>query len=206
MAGSSHPTRERLISTMVGLLDGDDPEHITADQVLSISHISKGSLYHHFADFEELLEAALIRRFSQNVDLSVDALLSIVSNANSSEEFLAMLGALTADQQSPTRSRFRLERARAAGLTFSSPRFHEALGVEQQRLTDAFADVVKEGQNRGWITTDVDPRAVAVFIQAFTLGRVVDDIAPDKVDPDAWVSLIMKVVSGSVVLAPTATK
>ena len=199
MAGSSHPTRERLITTMVGLLDGEDPEHITADQVLTLSHISKGSLYHHFADFEELLEAALIRRFSQNVDLSVDALLNIVSNSNTREEFVSQLGALTADQQNPNRSRFRLERARAAGLTFSSPRFRDELGVEQQRLTDAFADVVAEAQNRGWIEPALDARAVAVFIQAFTLGRVVDDIAPEKVDPDAWIRLIMRVVEDAVV-------
>ena len=184
---------------MVGLLDGDDPEHITADQVLTLSHISKGSLYHHFADFEELLEAALIRRFSQNVDLSVDALLNIVASSKNRDDFIAHLSALTADQQSPVRSRFRLERARAAGLTFSSPRFHEALGLEQQRLTDAFTDVIIEAQNRGWITPEVDARAVAVFIQAFTLGRVVDDIAPEKVDPEAWVALIMRVVAGSVV-------
>lgn len=199
MAGSSHPTRERLIATMVGLLDGDDPEHITADQVLTLSNISKGSLYHHFTDFEELLEAALIRRFSQNVDLSVDALLSIVANSHNRNEFVSQLGALTADQQNPNRSRFRLERARAAGLTFSSARFHDALGVEQQRLTDAFTDVIIEAQNRGWIEPELDPRAVAVFIQAFTLGRVVDDIAPEKVDPDAWVRLIMRVVEDAVV-------
>lgn len=199
MSGSSHPTRERLIATMVGLLDGDDPEHITADQVLTLSNISKGSLYHHFADFEELLEAALIRRFSQNVDLSVDALLSIVANSHNRNEFVSQLGALTADQQNPNRSRFRLERARAAGMTFSSARFHDALGVEQQRLTDAFADVIIEAQNRGWIEPTLDPRAVAVFIQAFTLGRVVDDIAPEKVDPDAWVRLIMRVVEDAVV-------
>ena len=206
MAGSSHPTRERLISTMVTLLDGDDPEHITADQVLTMSHISKGSLYHHFEDFEELLEAALIRRFSQNVDLSVDALLNIVANSSSADDFLAQLNALTADQQSPTRSRFRLERARAAGLTFSSPRFREALGIEQQRLTDAFTDVIIEGQNRGWISTDIDPRAVAVFIQAFTLGRVVDDIAPEKVDPEAWTELIMRVVANNVVTEKASAK
>lgn len=199
MPGSSHPTRERLITTMVTLLDGDDPEHITADQVLTLSRISKGSLYHHFADFEELLEAALIRRFSQNVDLSVDALLTIVATSHSREEFLEHLSALTADQQDPARASYRLERARAAGLTFSSDRFREALGLEQQRLTDAFTDVLIEGQNRGWITPDLNPHALAVFIQAFTLGRVVDDIAPNRVDPDAWVALIMRVVTSNVV-------
>jgi AcrR family transcriptional regulator len=147
----SHPTRERLIETMATLLDGEDTEHITADQVLTISGISKGSLYHHFEDFDELLEASLIRRFSQNVDLSIAALLNIVATAKSRDELLTMVQALNAHEQDAARAPFRLERARAAGLTHSSPRFTLALGVEQERLTDAFTDLIAEGQNKGWV-------------------------------------------------------
>lgn len=194
MPATSHPTRERLIATMVGLLDGDDPEHITADQVLTLSHISKGSLYHHFADFEELLEAALVRRFSKNVDASIDALLSIFAQVTTKEELVNFIQEFTRDQQNPARAPFRLERARAAGLTYSSPRFREALGLEQQRLTAGLTDVLIEGQNKGWISASVDAQAVAVFLQAFTLGRVVDDIAPAKVEPEKWDELIMAVV------------
>jgi AcrR family transcriptional regulator len=190
----SHPTRERLIDTMATLLDGEDPEHITADQVLSISGISKGSLYHHFEDFDELLEAALIRRFSQNVDVSIDALLDIMASAKSRDELLQLVQALNAYDQNAARAPFRLERARAAGLTLGSPRFTVALGIEQQRLTDAFTDLITEGQNKGWFTTDIDARAAAVFIQAFTLGRVVDDIAPEKVAPEAWTGLTLRAI------------
>jgi AcrR family transcriptional regulator len=190
----SHPTRERLIETMATLLDGDDTEHITADQVLSISGISKGSLYHHFEDFDELLEASLIRRFSQNVDVSIEALLNIMATAKSRDELMTMVQALNAHEQDAARAPFRLERARAAGLTHSSPRFTLALGVEQERLTDAFTDLIAEGQNKGWFTTEIDARAGAVFIQAYTLGRVVDDIASDKVDPAAWTALTLRAV------------
>lgn len=194
MTKPSHPTRERLIETMATLLDGDDTEHITAEQVLTISGISKGSLYHHFEDFDELLEAALIRRFSQNVDVSIEALLNIMATATSREDLMGKVQALNAHDQGAERAPFRLERARAAGLTHSSPRFTRALGVEQQRLTEAFTDLIAEGQNKGWFSTEIDARAGAVFIQAFTLGRVVDDIAPEKVDPAAWTALTLRAV------------
>jgi AcrR family transcriptional regulator len=193
MAKTSHPTRDRLIATMVELLDGSDPEHITADQVLSASGVSKGSLYHHFEDFEDLLEAALIARFSVNVDVTIDSLAQILATVNSREELLVALRELNVFNQAQSRSNFRLERARAAGLTFSSPRFHTALGAEQQRLTDAFTDLFIEAQNKGWMSESVD-----VFVQAYTVGRVVDDIAPEKVDPEAWISLIMAVVDKAI--------
>jgi AcrR family transcriptional regulator len=194
MAKSSHPTRDRLITTMVELLDGSDPEHITADQVLSASGISKGSLYHHFEDFEDLVEAALIARFSVNVDATIDALVQILATVNSKEELIGALREINVYNQAQDRSNFRLERARAAGLTYSSPRFHDALGREQQRLTEAFTDLFIEAQNKGWMSTTVDARAAAVFVQAYTVGRIVDDIAPEKVDQEAWMDLIMTVV------------
>lgn len=200
MAKTSHPTRDRLIDTMVELLDGSDPEHITADQVLSASGVSKGSLYHHFEDFEDLLEAALIARFSVNVDVTIEALSAIIATVNSRDEAIAALRELNIYNQAQSRSNYRLERARAAGLTYSSPRFHEALGAEQQRLTDAFTDLFKEAQNKGWMSEALDARAAAVFIQAYTVGRVVDDIAPEKVDPDAWIDLIMTVIEKAILV------
>jgi hypothetical protein len=36
--------------------------------------------------------------------------------------------------------------------------------------------------------------ATAVFIQAYTLGRVVDDISTEKVDPQKWNDLIGKII------------
>lgn len=198
MAKSSHPTRDRLIETMAELLDGSDPEHITADQVLTASGVSKGSLYHHFEDFEDLLEAALISRFSVNVDSTIDGLAQILATVESREELVSALRQANAHDQAQSRAKFRLERARAAGLTYSSPRFHDALGVEQQRLTDAFTDLFIEAQNKGWMSTDINPRAAAVFVQAYTVGRVVDDIAPEKVEPQAWVDLIMTVIDKAI--------
>ncbi|MEG0299679.1 MAG: TetR/AcrR family transcriptional regulator, partial [Aurantimicrobium sp.] len=186
------------IETMAELLDGSDPEHITADQVLTASGVSKGSLYHHFEDFEDLLEAALIARFSVNVDATIDALAQILATVGSRDDLLKALRKLNIYNQDQARSSFRLERARAAGLTYSSPRFHEALGAEQKRLTDAFTDLFIEAQNKGWMSENVDARAAAVFVQAYTVGRVVDDIAPEKVDPKAWIDLVMHVVDKAI--------
>lgn len=197
MKKAVHPTRERLIQTMADLLDEERPERITADMVLAKSGVSKGSLYHHFADFEELLEAALVQRFSSSVDESVENISDVLHKATSREEFFQALGAVTADTQSPERSDRRYERARAVGLAGSNERFRVVLGLEQQRLTDAFTDIFREAQHRGWIQPDIDPHALAVFIQAYTLGRIVDDIAPNKVDPTAWVNLINRIANSN---------
>lgn len=42
--------------------------------------------------------------------------------------------------------------------------------------------------------TDFDPRAEAVLIQANTLGRIVDDITTEQVDPNSWDQLITRLI------------
>ncbi len=195
MATHSHPTRDRLIATMVELLDGDDPEHVTADQVLQLSGISKGSLYHHFEDYEDLVEAALIYRFSRTVDESIIALMNILTSSQTKDDLVQQLTEFNRHVHDPGRRKFRLERARAAGMAFSSPRFEEALGLEQQRLTSAFEDLVTDAQHKGWFRKELDPLAAAVFVQAYTIGRLIDDISPEKVSPEGWNALVQDFVT-----------
>jgi len=61
-------------------------------------------------------------------------------------------------------------------------------------MTEVFRSLIERAKERGWVKPSVDPMAMAVFIQAYTLGRVVDDISPDKVDPEKWTELIDDVV------------
>lgn len=189
-----HPTREKLIMTMVRLLDGPDPEHVTVEEVLNESGISRGSLYHHFADFEELHETGLAYRITQWVNESVAGMSKILDSAQSREDIREGIFAITAHSQDASRRLNRLERARAFGLAGFSPRFQAVLGAEQARMTNALQDLIDEAKRRGWIRTDIDSMATAVFIQAYTLGRVVDDISTEKVDPEKWNDLINKII------------
>ena len=194
MRSSIHPTKERLILTTVELMGGDHPDKVHVDQVLTTSGISKGSLYHHFEDFSELIESALIYRFSLNVDRNIDAITNLVTSVANREDFFQGLGHITAMTQGAELASIRFERARALGIAGNSDRFRLQLGVEQQRVTDALTDLFREAQSKGWLNSEFDPRAAAVFIQAYTLGKVVDDVTPDPMSHEAWIALISRVV------------
>lgn len=192
-----HPTRERLIATMADLLDKKAPEQINVDEVLNVSGISKGSLYHHFEDFSDLLEVAYLRRFAAYVDLSSDAIAEIIATSTSRDELLNGLREITRRTQAPDLASLRLERLRAIGLAGGNERFRARLAVEQQRLTDVLADLVRESQAKGWCRPDFSPHVIAVFIQAYTLGRVLDEIAESPIDNDEWVAFIDHMVSAT---------
>ena len=57
-------------------------------------------------------------------------------------------------------------------------------------MTEALADLIREGQGRGLMNTRLDARAVAVLLQAYTIGKIVDDITPNHMSDDAWIALI----------------
>ena len=62
--GRTHPTKAKLIETVVELLDQHPVEAITLDQILEMSKISKGSMYHHFADFDDI--AFVVKALGEN--------------------------------------------------------------------------------------------------------------------------------------------
>jgi AcrR family transcriptional regulator len=189
-----HPTRERLLLTTVDLMDTENPEKVGVEMVLEKSGISKGSLYHHFEDFPALIEAALVYRFHRVVDNSIALISNTVAASTSREEFFAGMEKVTAVTHSREMTAIRFERARALGHAGASPRFKEALGIEQQRLTHAFADLVREAQSQGWVSLDLDPMATAVFIQAYTIGKLIDEVTAEPVDEQAWLKLIHRMV------------
>jgi len=188
-----HPTKERLLETAVRLISETNGE-VHVDQLLTESGISTGSLYHHFQDFDDLLEMAYARRFAFFVDIGVSQLTDVAVNSTTREDVLEGLKGVTRTTQGPTLDWIRFERSRILAMAEGNERFRAAIKLEQQRLTDALTDLIREAQERGWYSKDFDPRAAAVLIQAYTLGQVVDDIVDDRMDPDAWTSLIDRLI------------
>jgi AcrR family transcriptional regulator len=188
-----HPTRMLLIDTTVSLLDIYSLEELSAEMVLKSSGVSKGSMYHFFPDFSSLLEAAFLQRFSRHVEQSIAAIESIVDLSSNQEEFFTKLEAVTIATQSEIRRVHRFERARILAKAERNERFKNDLALVQQHLTDSLADCFAQAQQQGWLNTSFEPRTGAVYIQAYTLGKIVDDISPTPMDPDDWNALIMRI-------------
>lgn len=188
-SGRFHPTKETLIRTVLELLQTQSVDEINSDEVLEKSGISKGSMYHHFADFSDLLEHAQVARFAGFVDRSIDSISELLVIKNK-EDFLEGLRGVTKFTQSARLKEQRLHRVTAISRAGVSERMRENLGAEQARLSAALADLFREVINRGWGNPKLKPETLAVFIQAYTLGQIVNDYVDEQMDLDNWLWLI----------------
>ena len=87
------------------------PNEISADEVLQKSGISKGSMYHHFKDLDELIETAQVARFAHWVDISIENLGQIIRVTKTKTELFEALRVVTENTQSVKRKPSRIERA-----------------------------------------------------------------------------------------------
>lgn len=193
-SGRFHPTKETLIRTVLELLETQSIDEINSDEVLEKSGISKGSMYHHFQDFGDLLEHAQVARFAGYVDNSIDSIASLLS-IRDKKEFAEGLRGVTKHTQSVALKNSRLHRVTAISRAGVSDRMRENLGREQERLTAALADLFREVVNRGWGNPKLQPQTLAVFIQAYTIGIIVNDYVDEQMELDNWLWLIDTIMS-----------
>ena len=200
MPQTIHPTKARLIESAAELLEAELPGAIQVDEILDKSGISKGSLYHHFEDLSELLEAAQVARYANWVDRSIGLIIPVLSGAKTRDDVIEGLRKATLYTQSSEYKVTRFERARTLANSENSERFKTALGLEQERLTTALEDLVQEAKNKGLFRQELDSRIVAVFIQSYTLGKIVDDVVPNPMNQEKWDDFILNMLINTMVV------
>ncbi len=186
-----------LLDAAVAHLEGGGDVDLRVDDILAETGISRGSLYYHFGDRQGLVDAADLELYARRARADVAALTGLIDRASTPDELLEAAGALTEQTQSPARRGNRIERARLVGQ-IGCGRFAARLEAVQHGLNAAFAAAIARAQAKGLITPGHDPLALAVFIQAYTLGRVLGDLDTEPVDPVAWNALIGDVLDALV--------
>ena len=197
-----HPTKTKLVETTVQLLQTMPAEEISVDLVLSISKISKGSMYHHFVDLSDLLDTAITERYAKWVDRSIEVMSQILTDGSTSDEIYQGLVKVTQQTQSPLQRGERMQRVQAIAKTNGNSRLTEMLSSEQERLTEALTDIIFESQQQGFVNEDLDPRSLAVFIQSYTLGKIVEDFSSTPMEEEKWNHLVNLFTKNVVIAKP----
>ena len=185
-----HPTRQTLIAAARECLDRLPWDQVTVDLVLDLCDVSRSSLYHHFEDFQDLLEQATAEAISEGTRLAIATFATFIDSSDSPEDFRRRVFDFGRTVQSRVRAPYRMRRLSALAATDRNERYRLTVARDQQFLDEAYQELIEAAQAKGWIAPDVDARATSLIIQAYTLGRVLDDISNEPIDDGRWNDLI----------------
>ncbi|MDP4929025.1 MAG: TetR/AcrR family transcriptional regulator [Ilumatobacteraceae bacterium] len=192
----SRPTKVHLIDSAAMLIDEHGSQGFTVEQLLETSNISKGSLYHHFEDFHDVIMQAQVSRFARYVEEDIAALANVLLASKSREDLFGRLDQISRVTHDPARSVRRADRIEILAGARHSEKLKNALGPTQARLTGAIADIVRELKAKEFVNENLDPGAVAVFIQAYSLGLIVNDVSNEPIDLEEWHAMISRMTRG----------
>lgn len=190
----SNETRQRLVRTVLELARDRPIDEIRVEEVLQESGISTGSLYHHFDDFGHLIETAMAERYVEILRHGLVLAGAALDQAEDVEDLKRRMLEASYIYVKLNTPEIRFERARILARAEGSERLREVLGEAQQELTDSMTEMFARAQRpAGLLDPDIDPRSIAVFLQAYTFGRLVDDIVPRRMKQEDWQHLVITV-------------
>ena len=160
------------------------------EDVIEKTGISKSSLYLHFGDRDGLVASAYAELFTIDTNRNISQAITAFSNIKSSEQLESIIGLLVeALVQTPADVRW--NRIDVLAAARHRPEFLARITEAQTRMNSALEEVFRVQQALGNARKDMDPREMAVLIQAVSFGRLFRDIDSrmKKDDLTQWVEL-----------------
>lgn len=189
--GIIHPTRDLIVATAATIMKEKGVGALHIDDILEQTDLSRGALYHHFKNVDEIIESALLSTYAEGINANIDFVRNVLASAKTADEFRkGVFAANVAYAHNQQLREVRKLRAHAMATTATAEALKEALAREQQRLTNEYINVISEAQKSGWVRASLDPLALATFIQAYSFGFIVDDVSESHVNTDKWIAII----------------
>lgn len=192
-----HATKKLLIDTVLAMLETQSPGKMTSEQVLARARVSSGSLYHHFHDFGDLMEQVLSTEYVRFIDRTIDLLNMANEQSETFPEWAEGIQHARRMTHGPAYAHIRELRTWTVAQSFASDRLKALLAEGQDRLNQKFVEFIDIGKSRGWVDPEVDSLPIAVFIQSYQFGSVINDVANTQLDPEVWMSLLDRVIARS---------
>jgi AcrR family transcriptional regulator len=187
------PARERILRAAVDIIAAEGEAALRLADVAAAAGVALSLTTHYFRTRDHLVAEALAERFAGLVRDDLRRIARLVREGDGGA-FRDGLTRLTADVLDRRRSTQRLARIAVVGGAHGRPDLSQRLGEETAALLDELAVVIRSAQESGLVRADLDPRALATFLQAYSLGMVVADLdarPSDRADVQAVIDVFM---------------
>ena len=190
------PDFDHVVAVTTRLLQEKGDQRLRIEDVMAETGIAKSSLYAKFGDRDGLVAAALAKQFRAIVTESLEGLQFALDRSASPVELQRMLGMVLKMTLTSQRDVQRMTRIAVLANTIGEPTFRSHLEEAQTALTDGVTEIIAEATARGLVRPAYEPRTIANFLQAYTLGRVLVSFDRNRLpdESDEWVRLVVDLV------------
>jgi len=180
-------TERRILMAAVALVDEHGEAGLRISDVVESSGRSVGSIYHFFGNREGLVEAVRAYRFDPTWEQDLAQMQMVVDQAATLDQLLDAVEIVQASYLAAERNEALWQRVAAIGSARARPTLRNVLAGKQQEETAAFEDMIMTLQARGIVSDSIDTYAAAVFLQAFTFGRILSILdGTDRLSQETW--------------------
>ncbi|NDH41635.1 MAG: TetR/AcrR family transcriptional regulator [Gammaproteobacteria bacterium] len=183
-------SRDKVLQSAAELIAELGEAHVRLVDVADRSGLSIGAIQHHFRSRDRLVAEAQLERFVGPAQADVEAIDTMLSSAGSVAEVRDVLSLITRAVVDRSRTLQRMDRLSSLSAAHGRPDVYEAVQAQVSELSEQFAGAIRGLQLRGLVRGDVDPTALAVFVQAYALGMVIADLVEPAVPSESLAAVV----------------
>ena len=148
--------------------------------------VKEPSVYHFFKNRDALVEAAQIERYRRSYSEMIEPFEMAAEMSETQGEFESAIRKIFSLVYAPERIEVRSIRKNVMGAAQSSEVIAKAIGEINHETASTLARVMVFGQERGWVTKDLDPMALAYWGIGQINGRVMAEMNAGLVNLAEW--------------------
>jgi AcrR family transcriptional regulator len=193
-------TKSRILNAAIVMMDEGGESAVRLGAIAENLGIKEPSIYHHFTNRTELVNAAYVEWYWQclKTDIPVEAMMVLVETK---EDYVRAVRKTMEWSYQPERHDARAIRLSVLGAAQRNPELAVAINEINGKFLTSIADATNVAQQKGWLRQDLDPMAIAYWLHGQIIGRVVAEMNPGHVDLAQWDKVSFEAVLG-MILAP----
>ena len=187
-----HPTAQKLVDTVIEMVKTTSYDSIKSENVLVKSGVTRGPMYHHFADFDDLIETAQSQIYK---NFAFDLITQLVVAINASEDMekaRAKFYAFIEDRTVEISDNSLRQRIGIIHSAASRPSLRQRLSQIQEDVTQEWMHAYEMALARGWADPKIDTRSVAILMQSTFTGRVLDGMSNVHMEREEWIKVLWR--------------
>jgi len=194
-------SKSLLVEAALEVIETEGVNAVRLDTILASVGLTKGSLYWHFKDRDDLIRAALQEQMRRVFEKSLIEVSDAIASASNLVEYLARVQSVIADPYNPDEVRQRWRRLELMVAARNDPHLAEVMADIQIHGMSAYTQLMADAQARGILRSELDPAAVALAINSMAVGAnvLISLMGEDAPKRESWFELMAFLITA---LAP----